>query len=159
MYININLNYVFIPLLILASLFYMLINRTIKMKAQGACFIFFFSISAILFLVNNIVVNNVYTQLQLMLAVTIQYIFPIIIICLAGSGKLKLDIFDSLINIITKLTFLSLLIFGLCVMYDSKMVEEFYSQLYNHGLIINHFKQVKKVLLFVLVGYFHLGLS
>ncbi|MDK3447065.1 polymerase, partial [Escherichia coli] len=61
LYININLNYVFIPLLILASLFYMLINRTIKMKAQGACFIFFFSISAILFLVNNIVVNNVYT--------------------------------------------------------------------------------------------------
>ncbi|EGO6620638.1 TPA: O53 family O-antigen polymerase [Escherichia coli] len=157
LYININLNYVFIPLLILASLFYMLINRTIEMKAQGACFIFFFSISAILFLVNNIVVNNVYTQLQLMLAVTIQYIFPIIIICLAGSGKLKLDIFDSLINIITKLTFLSLLIFGLCVMYDSKMVEEFYSQLYNHGLIINPFQTSEEGITLRFSGIFSSG--
>ncbi|OEG30978.1 hypothetical protein BHQ32_21830 [Shigella sp. FC2117] len=79
-------------------------------------YIFLFPYLQFLFLVNNIVVNNVYTQLQLMLAVTIQYIFPIIIICLAGSGKLKLDIFDSLINIITKLTFF--ITFNIWVMCD-----------------------------------------
>jgi|GEM_PF-3505311 hypothetical protein len=134
---NFNLNYITIPLSLIFSLLFVALNRKIKLTPQSIIFLLFFLLSMTAFILNNVAINNGYNVLQITLAITLQYILPIVLICVSGSNGLKGDIFKFPVSIITTLNIMVLFCFILFLLLDHQAVVDFYVELANNGLIIN----------------------
>lgn len=141
-FIGINLNYFFMPVSLLFSLLVIFLGRQLNFDNVSILFFIFFSIVAMIFLINNIIYDNGYTWLQIFLALLLQSLIPLILILIANSTRLnpQSNPLLSIIKIMLKLNLISFVFYLIAVKIDYQSVLSFYSELVSKGIVTNPFQ-------------------
>ncbi|WP_448660714.1 O-antigen ligase family protein [Enterobacter hormaechei] len=159
LYIDLNLNYLVVPVFLTLGLFMLALGSKLRFNSSSSSFLVFFISSGLIFLINNAYQDNNYTNMQLFLALLMQSIVPACLILFASTNKITQNnfILDNSVKLVLKA---NLIVFGLyfiAVNISYQSVLNFYSDLFNGGVIINPFQTSEAGITIRFSGIFNSG--
>lgn len=159
LYIDLNLNYLFVPAFLSLGLFMLALGSKLRFNSSSTLFLIFFILSGLFFLINNAYHDNNYTDMQLFLALLMQSIVPVCLILFANTDKMTRNNFvlDNIVGLILKANILVFGIYLIALNINYQSVLNFYGNLLTGGVIINPFQTSVEGIAIRFSGIFNSG--